>query len=137
MLDQAGAWLSSAPGRLAQGLSDLASAGVELIDAALPGTKNISEGLAGVTTEGAKLSGVGQVTAVAAGLATVVLTRPNPGRDGGISRHILEQVEGKTNSVIHQVERAGEIVHQHTTHVGQYGGLRRFPDAWTGILTIP
>jgi RHS repeat-associated protein len=65
-----------------------------------------------------------------------VVERAAPGRDGGQSRHINEKVNAKTNSVTHQVERNGEIIHQHTTHVGKHGTQRRFPDEWTGKKTI-
>jgi len=135
--DKASAWLNSAPGRLASALSDAAGVVLDGINTVLPGSKSISEGLAGVSADGSKLSHGQQALSVAAGAATIILTRPTPGRDGGTSRHILEQVGGKTNSVVHQVERGGEIIHQHTTHVGKYGTLRRFADEWTGRLTIP
>jgi RHS repeat-associated protein len=68
----------------------------------------------------------------------VVKTRPNPGRDGGTSRHIIEkEADGTTRSVTHQVEKNGEILHQHQTHIGKYGSQRRFPDAWIKYPTVP
>jgi hypothetical protein len=66
-----------------------------------------------------------------------IVTRANPGRDGGISKHIIERVNGRTNSVTHQVHVNGRLIHQHQTHIGKYNGRRRFPDEWVEYPTIP
>ena len=63
--------------------------------------------------------------------------RPTPGRDGALSRHIIERVDGRVNSVTHQVVRDGRVIHQHQTHIGKYGTQRRFPDAWVEYPEIP
>ncbi|MCA1836972.1 MAG: hypothetical protein LC721_11850, partial [Actinobacteria bacterium] len=64
---------------------------------------------------------------------TDVITRPNPGADGGESSHIIEKVGGKTVSVTHKVEVDGEIVHQHQRYIGYWTGEPRyFPPEWTG-----
>lgn len=68
---------------------------------------------------------------------TTEVTRKNPGADGATSRHIIERdAKGATRSVTHQVERNGDVVHQHQTHIGKYGGKRRFPDPWVQHPTI-
>jgi hypothetical protein len=85
------------------------------------GAAAIAGRLAGGSSQG--VAGSGRVT-------TEVSTRQNPGRDGGTSRIIRERVDGRTNSVTHQVERNGEIVHQHQRHVGKSGAQRQFPDDW-------
>ena len=85
-----------------------------------------------VATSGA----AGEASAAEAGevaetTTTRTVTRAAPGRDGGTSRHLIEQeADGTTRSVTHQVERNGEIVHQHQAHVGKYGGRRVFADEW-------
>ena len=100
------------------------------------GTNNV------VDKDGAAYFG-GQVTAVIATAAvgaaaegaqevstTKTVTRAGSGADGATSRHLIETVKGETRSVTHQVERNGEIIHQHQTHIGKYGGRRQFPDKW-------
>jgi hypothetical protein len=74
--------------------------------------------------------------AAEARVTTEVSTRSAPGRDGATSRIIREKVGGRTNSVTHQVERNGEIIHQHQTHIGKYGGQRQFPDEWVQYKEI-
>ena len=65
------------------------------------------------------------------GTTETTITRPTPGRDGGVSSHIVEKdASGKTISVTHQVHVNGQLVHQHQTHVGEYGTRRQFPDSW-------
>jgi RHS repeat-associated protein len=83
--------------------------------------------------------GAGRAAGGAAGSSRTieVITRPYPGRDGGISRQIIERYSGRVNSVTHQVEVNGRIVHQHQTHIGRYGGRRIFNDAWSPYPTIP
>jgi len=66
-----------------------------------------------------------------------VVTRKAPGADGATSRHILEKLDGKTNSVTHQVTKDGKVIHQHQTHIGTYGGQRQFPDEWVEFPKIP
>ena len=65
------------------------------------------------------------------GISQIVKTRRAPGSDGGVSRHIIEQENGETVSVTHQVSLDGDIIHQHQTYVGKYGGQRQFPDEWS------
>ena len=66
-----------------------------------------------------------------------IITRAARGRDGATSRIVKEIVGGRTNSITHQVERAGEVIHQHQTHIGKYGGERKFPDQWVQYPRIP
>jgi RHS repeat-associated protein len=60
-----------------------------------------------------------------------IVTRPTPGRDGATSRHIIERAGDETISVTHQVERDGEIIHQHQRYIGKYKGIREFPNEWS------
>ncbi len=68
--------------------------------------------------------------------------RKELGRDGAISRFGTEKENGKTVSVIHQVRKNGEIVHQHQEHVpvqrpdGVKGPKRGFPDEWVEFPRI-
>ncbi len=66
-----------------------------------------------------------------------VVTRKAPGADGATSRHILEKLDGKTNSVTHQVTKDGKVIPQHQTHIGTNGGQRQFPDEWVEFPKIP
>ena len=66
-----------------------------------------------------------------------VVTRKAPGADGATSRHILEKLDGKTNSVTHQVTKDGKVIHQHQKHIGTNGGQRQFPDEWVEFPKIP
>ena len=68
---------------------------------------------------------------------TTVRTRPTPGEDGATSHHLLESVDGETNSVTHQVVRDGEVIHQHQTHVGSHGTKRQFPNEWVNYWEVP
>jgi hypothetical protein len=63
-------------------------------------------------------------------------TRAAPGADGGISTHLIEQENGETISVTHQVTVDGEVIHQHQTFVGKYEGRRQFPDEWSQFPDI-
>jgi len=85
--------------------------------------------------------GAGAAKAVAGRLGTTVQktgpqwtqevkTRPMPGRDGGVSTHVIERIDGQVNSVTHQVTRDGKIIHQHQTHIGKFGAEREFPSEW-------
>lgn len=66
-----------------------------------------------------------------------VLTRKAPGRDGGISEQIIERdASGNVISRTHKVTTDGKTVHQHQNNVGKEGGVRQFPDEWTGTKTI-
>ncbi len=129
-------FLESLPGKAVSLLAEGVGAFGRILSSVVPGVGNAAAAATGIDPEGNRLGNLARAAAVGAAVTEVVLTRPTPGGDGGISRHVLEKVGGRTNRVIHQVERAGGIVHQHTTHVGKYGGLRRFPDKWTGIPTI-
>ncbi len=67
-----------------------------------------------------------------------VKTRPTPGRsDGGESIHIIEYLDGRTNSVTHQVTANGKIVHQHQRYIGKYGSKTEFPDEWGRYPRVP
>jgi hypothetical protein len=59
-----------------------------------------------------------------------IITRKTKGGDGAASRHIIEREDSKTISKTHQVEKNGEVIHQHQDHVGKYGTQRSFPDEW-------
>lgn len=66
-----------------------------------------------------------------------VLTRKTPGRDGGLSEQIIERdASGNVISRTHKVTTDGKTVHQHQNHLGKEGGVRQFPDEWTGTQTI-
>ena len=66
-----------------------------------------------------------------------VIPRKAPGADGAKSKHILEKIDGKTNSTTHQVIKDGKVVHQHQTHIGKHGTRRQFPDEWVEHPEIP
>ena len=67
-----------------------------------------------------------------------IIERKARGADGATSRIIREKVDGKTNSVTHQVtNEGGDVIHQHQTHEGSYGGKRQFPDEWIKYPKIP
>lgn len=66
-----------------------------------------------------------------------VIERKAPGADGGSSRHIIENLDGKTNSVTHQVTKDGKVIHQHQTHIGRHGTQRQFPDEWVNHPKVP
>ena len=91
---------------------------------------------AGTAVTAAAVGPVRAASPAAEATSTTAILRASPGRDGGQSVHLLEKINGKTNSVTHRVEVNGLVVHQHTTHVGKHGGRRSFPDAWTGQQTI-
>lgn len=57
-------------------------------------------------------------------------TRADEGADGGISEYGKERLEGETISTAHRVELEDEVIHQHQTHIGKYGGERQFPNEW-------
>jgi len=60
-----------------------------------------------------------------------VIERKALGKDGATSRHIIERnADGTTRSVTHRVERDGNVIHQHQTHIGKHGTERDFPDEW-------
>jgi len=64
--------------------------------------------------------------------------RKEPGRDGGISKvHIERDASGAPISRIHEVIVDGKVVHRHQEHIGKYGEIRAFPDAWIEFPTIP
>ena len=66
-----------------------------------------------------------------------VLTRKTKGGDGGTSQQIIERDEsGNVISRTHKVTTDGKTVHQHQNNVGKEGGVRQFPDEWTGTKTI-
>ncbi|MEW6744301.1 MAG: hypothetical protein AB1486_16225, partial [Planctomycetota bacterium] len=66
-----------------------------------------------------------------------VIERKAPGADGATSRHIIEKLDGKTNSVTHQVTKDGKVIHQHQTHIGKHGTQRQFPDEWVEYPKVP
>lgn len=43
---------------------------------------------------------------------------------------------GDTISTRHQVRVDDRVVHEHQTHVGKYGGERRFPNEWVEFPDI-
>ncbi len=90
-----------------------------LLDVANEVAEFFSEGKENVSTE--KSDGT---------VSKIEKERKTLGVDGGKSKHIIEKVNGKTNSVTHQVVKDGKIVHQHQKHIGKYGGEREFPDKW-------
>ncbi len=57
-------------------------------------------------------------------------TREKPGADDGISEYGKERVGEETISTAHRVTVEGDVVHQHQTYIGKYGGERQFPDEW-------
>ncbi|MFL9583447.1 RHS repeat domain-containing protein [Stenotrophomonas sp. AB1(2024)] len=67
-----------------------------------------------------------------------VKTRKSPGGDGASSQHELERdPQGRLVSTTHTVtSKEGEVVHSHTDHKGENGGVRRFSDELTGKSTI-
>jgi RHS repeat-associated protein len=71
------------------------------------------------------------------GFTNTIIPRKMLGLDGGKSVHIIEKLGEETVSVTHQVERAGEIIHQHQTHIGKYGGQRQFPNQWIEHGDVP
>jgi hypothetical protein len=71
------------------------------------------------------------------GITRVIKVRPTPGADNAISWHIIEKEGGETVSVTHQVDRGGDVVHQHQTHVGKGGGQRQFPNEWIEFPDVP
>jgi hypothetical protein len=66
-----------------------------------------------------------------------VIERRAPGADAATSRHVVEKIDGRTNSVTHQVTKDGEVIHQHQTHIGKSGTERQFPDAWVEYPNVP
>jgi RHS repeat-associated protein len=71
-----------------------------------------------------------------ANLAKEITTRGSLGADGATSQTIRESLDGETISVTHRVELAGEVIHQHQTHIGSAGTERMFPDEWIEYPTI-
>lgn len=65
-----------------------------------------------------------------------IINRGKLGSDGGVSRHIIEKLDGLTISKTHQVFLEGEIIHQHQSHIGTYGTERFFPEEWLNYRTI-
>ncbi len=109
-------------------LYDFYDAGVTLLDPCVSATeKTIAVGLALL---GAIEPGGGYGALDDVGREVVYRTRKALGSDGAISRHIIEKVDGEVVSITHQVERGGEIVHQHQRHIGRYGSEREFPVEW-------
>ncbi len=72
----------------------------------------------------------------AANLTYDVINRSSKGADGGLSRHIIERLDGDAISKTHQVFKNGEIIHQHQNHIGTYGTKRTFPEEWLNVKTI-
>ena len=102
----------------------------------VPGVGQIAK--AGVIAgKGAKLADKASDTTTGGDTFTKqVIKRNEPGRDGGQSQHVVEKVNGETNSTTHQVFKDGKTIHQHQDHVGKHGTVRRFSDELTGTKTI-
>jgi YD repeat-containing protein len=47
-----------------------------------------------------------------------------------ISEFGKERLGDETISTVHRVNLEGEVIHQHQTHIGKYGGERQFPNEW-------
>lgn len=73
---------------------------------------------------------------IAGNIKLISKWRKRIGGDGALSRHLIEVVDGKTNSKIHQVFNNGGIIHQHQTHFGKYGSSRQFPESWLKYKNI-
>jgi hypothetical protein len=57
--------------------------------------------------------------------------------DGASSYHVIEIVDGTTNSVTHIVIKDGVIIHQHQTYISiGTGNQQQFPDKWIDFPTI-
>jgi RHS repeat-associated protein len=67
-----------------------------------------------------------------------ILNRVAVGADGGQSVQVIESAEGQIISRTHVVvDQAGsEVLHMHQNHIGTNGGVRQFPDSWTGTTTV-
>ena len=89
-----------------------------------------------VVKEGAEL-GAKEAAKTGEKFTKEVVERQAPGRDGASSQHIIEKLDGKTNSVTHQVTKDGQTIHQHQTHIGKYGTERQFPDKWIEHPKVP
>jgi RHS repeat-associated protein len=87
-----------------------------------------SGGVAGLVT-GALIPGEDDAEAAEAAEWTWK-THAEAGADGGISEYGKERLEGETISTAHRVEAEDELIHQHQTHIGKYGGKRQFPNEW-------
>ena len=72
----------------------------------------------------------------ATGLTYDVINRASKGADGGMSRHVIERLDGDVISRTHQVFKDGSIIHQHQNHIGKYGTVRTFPEEWLMFPTI-
>ncbi len=113
-------WINEAPESVNAGLkvTAVAAAGGISLSACIA----IGEGLAAGSIMGASPGGVVTVER---------LVRQTVGRDGGVSIIIKTKIDGVTVSIRHIVIRAGEVIHDHITHIGTYGGTRVFPPEWT------
>lgn len=72
----------------------------------------------------------------AVGLTYELIHRGAKGADGGISRHVIERLDGTVISRTHQVFKDSKIIHQHQNHIGTYGTVRSFPEEWLMFPTI-
>jgi RHS repeat-associated protein len=88
------------------------------------------EGITQTTIAPSDATGVTPTSLDSSADGNIEKTRSTPGQDGAESTHIIEKVDGKTNSVTHQVKKDGKIIHQHQKHIGKHGSKREFPDAW-------
>ena len=52
------------------------------------------------------------------------------------SKYIIEQVDGDTTSVTHQVTKDGQVIHQHQTNIGKYGSEQQLPNDWNNYPDI-
>lgn len=64
-----------------------------------------------------------------------IVQRKALGGDNAISRHIIEEIGDEVISITHQVEKLGEIIHQHQRYIGKYGATRIFPEEWVKYFT--
>jgi RHS repeat-associated protein len=82
------------------------------------------------------LGKAGRLGAKATGLSYELIHRAAKGADGGLSRHVIERLDGEIISKTHQVFNDGKIIHQHQNHIGTYGTIRTFPEEWLLFPTI-
>jgi len=82
------------------------------------------------------LGKAGRLGAKATGLSYELINRVAKGADGGLSRHVIERLDGDVISKTHQVFKDGEKIHQHQNHIGTYGTIRTFPEEWLLFPTI-
>jgi RHS repeat-associated protein len=90
----------------------------------------------GLTIEEVGGAGAGAAGEISTSTTREVIERVSRGADGAISHQIVERENGEAISRIHRVTKDGEVVHQHHNSLGKSGGVRQFPDQWTGTETV-